>query len=119
MDRCNASYYFIGRCPFKRIFYNLQNRWRFFEIINSAINLNKINTFNMVLDFSKPTFWVVLFGGYFSSLATYACDQTMVQRYLTTEDENGAVKKFTDEYVVNYTCYTYILFCWYFTFRFF
>ena len=46
----------------------------------------------MVLDFSKPTFWVVLFGGYFSSLATYACDQTMVQRYLTTEDENGAVK---------------------------
>ena len=64
----------------------------FFDIINSAINLNKINTFNMVLDFSKPTFWVVLFGGYFSSLATYACDQTMVQRYLTTEDENGAVK---------------------------
>ena len=64
----------------------------FFEIMNSAINLNKINTFNMVLDFSKPTFWVVLFGGYFSSLATYACDQTMVQRYLTTEDENGAVK---------------------------
>ena len=38
------------------IFYNLQNRWRFFEIMNSAINLNKINTFNMVLDFSKPTF---------------------------------------------------------------
>ena len=46
----------------------------------------------MALDFNKPTFWVVIFGGYFSSLATYACDQTMVQRYLTTADKNGAVK---------------------------
>ena len=64
-----------------------------FEIINSAINLNKINTFNMVLDFGKPTFWVVLFGSYFFfTLQLYPCDPTMVQRYLTTEDENGAVK---------------------------
>jgi SSS family transporter len=64
----------------------------FFEILNSGVKFNKINAFNMTLDINKPTFWVVIFGGYFSSLATYACDQTMVQRYLTTADKNGAVK---------------------------
>jgi SSS family solute:Na+ symporter len=64
----------------------------FFEILNSGLKFDKINAFNMALDFNKPTFWVVIFGGYFSSLATYACDQTMVQRYLTTADKNGAVK---------------------------
>ena len=64
----------------------------FFEILNSGLKFDKINAFNMALDFNKPTFWVVIFGGYFSSLATYACDQTMVQRYLTTADKNGAIK---------------------------
>ncbi len=64
----------------------------FFEILNSGLKFDKINAFNMALDLNKPTFWVVIFGGYFSSLATYACDQTMVQRYLTTADKNGAVK---------------------------
>ena len=64
----------------------------FFEILNSGVKFNKINAFNTALDINKPTFWVVIFGGYFSSLATYACDQTMVQRYLTTADKNGAVK---------------------------
>jgi SSS family solute:Na+ symporter len=64
----------------------------FFEILNLGLKFDKINVFNMALDLNKPTFWVVIFGGYFSSLATYACDQTMVQRYLTTADKNGAVK---------------------------
>src|SRR5690606_14415531 len=41
---------------------------------------------------SEPTFWVVVFGGFFANLVTYSSDQTMVQRYLTTKDESGAVK---------------------------
>ncbi len=64
----------------------------FNEIINSALENNKFNAFNIILDWDKPTFWVVLFGGYFSALATYASDQTMVQRYLTTADKKMAVK---------------------------
>lgn len=64
----------------------------FSEIINTAVENNKFNAFDMVLDWDKPTLWVVLFGGYFSALATYGSDQTIVQRYLTTADEKGAVK---------------------------
>ena len=64
----------------------------FSEIVNTAVENNKFNAFNMAFDWDKPTFWVVLFGGFFASLATYGSDQTMVQRYLTTSDQKGAVK---------------------------
>jgi len=64
----------------------------FSEIVNTAIDNKKFNAFNMAFDWDKPTFWVVIFGGFFASLATYGSDQTMVQRYLTTSDQKGAVK---------------------------
>lgn len=64
----------------------------FSEIVDVAIENNKFNAFDMALNWHSPTLWVVLFGGFFTSLATYGSDQTMVQRYLTTADEKGAVK---------------------------
>jgi len=64
----------------------------FSEILNIAAENHKINAFDMALEWNRPTLWVVLVGGYFTSLATYGSDQTMVQRYLTTSDEKGAVK---------------------------
>ena len=35
---------------------------------------------------------MLIAGGFFTSLATYGSDQTIVQRYLTTANEKGAVK---------------------------
>jgi cyclically-permuted mutarotase family protein len=64
----------------------------FSEIVNVAIENNKFNAFDIDFNWYSPTLWVVLFGGFFTSLATYGSDQTMVQRYLTTADEKGAVK---------------------------
>lgn len=64
----------------------------FSEIVNVAIDNNKFNAFDVDFNWYSPTLWVVLFGGFFTSLATYGSDQTMVQRYLTTADEKGAVK---------------------------
>ncbi len=64
------------------------------EIINVSYEENKFNVFDTLFDLSKPTFWVVLFGGFFSSLATYSSDQTMVQRYITTQNEKGAIKSY-------------------------
>ena len=47
------------------------------------------------LDFSwgswaTTTVWVVLLGQFFGSLYSYTADQAVVQRYLTTKDENDA-----------------------------
>jgi SSS family solute:Na+ symporter len=64
----------------------------FSEIVDVATENNKFNAFDMALNWNSPKLWVVLFGGFFTSLATYGSDQTMVQRYLTTADEKGAVK---------------------------
>ena len=64
----------------------------FAEIVDVAIENNKFNAFNLEYTWTSPTLWVVLFGGYFTSLATYGSDQTMVQRYLTTADAKGATK---------------------------
>ena len=64
----------------------------FSEIVDVAIENNKFNAFDMALNWHSPSLWVVLFGGFFTHLATYGSDQTMVQRYLTSADEKGAVK---------------------------
>jgi len=61
-------------------------------VIQTAVQDQKFAAFDMALDLRKPTFWVILFGGLFSSFATYGTDQTMVQRYLTTPDMKGAKK---------------------------
>jgi SSS family solute:Na+ symporter len=69
---------------------NLENG--FSGVIQTAVQDQKFAAFDMALDLRKPTFWVILFGGLFSSFATYGTDQTMVQRYLTTSDMKGAKK---------------------------
>ncbi|MCA9270719.1 MAG: hypothetical protein KDA41_19695, partial [Planctomycetales bacterium] len=46
----------------------------------------------LVWDWSPSSFgvWVMVVGGFFTSLVPYATDQTVVQRYLTTKDERRA-----------------------------
>ncbi|NLU90496.1 sodium/solute symporter [Chitinophaga sp. Ak27] len=53
---------------------------------------NKLKLFDLRFDFTSSSFWVVLIGGFSLNLIQYGCDQTVVQRYLTTTDEKTAVK---------------------------
>ncbi|QZE14659.1 sodium/solute symporter [Halosquirtibacter laminarini] len=64
----------------------------FTGIMNVAIEDHKIQAFNTAFDWRQPTLWVVLIGGVFNQFSTYASDQTMVQRYLTTSDTKSAQK---------------------------
>lgn len=50
----------------------------------------KFEILNMTLDFTQPTFWVVVLSGFFSQLIVYSTDQSMVQKYLTTKDLQSA-----------------------------
>jgi SSS family solute:Na+ symporter len=69
-----------------------------FHITDWEAGLNAINTaeklkvFDFRLDFTEPTFWVVIIGGLAINLLTYGTDQTTVQRYLTTKSEQESIK---------------------------
>jgi len=60
------------------------------EIIDVGRQNEKFEILNMAFDFKQPTFWVVVLSGFFSQLIVYSTDQSMVQRYLTTKDVQGA-----------------------------
>lgn len=62
------------------------------EAYQIAVDNNKINIANMDLNFTKSTFWVVFLGGLASNLITQGTDQTVVQRYLTSNTVRDAQK---------------------------
>jgi Na+/proline symporter len=51
---------------------------------------HKLRTFDFRFNFSTTTFWVVVLGGLATHINIYGCDQTVVQRYLTTKDKKAA-----------------------------
>ena len=53
---------------------------------------DKLRIFDVRWDVTEPTLWVVLIGGFATNLIQYGSDQTVVQRYLTTQDEQQAAK---------------------------
>jgi SSS family transporter len=59
-------------------------------IVDTAVEDNKFNVFNLSLSLKQPTVWVMLLGGIFANITTYGTDQTMVQRYLTTKSQKEA-----------------------------
>lgn len=63
-----------------------------FSLIQEASEKEKFHVFNFRFNWAQPTFWVVIIGGFFANLVTYSSDQTMVQRYLTANNEKGAAK---------------------------
>ncbi|MBX2874299.1 MAG: sodium/solute symporter [Saprospiraceae bacterium] len=61
--------------------------------IETAItDFGKTRIFDMSWSFWEPTFWVVIIGGLATNLISYGSDQTVIQRYLTTSDEQSAAK---------------------------
>ncbi len=82
----------LGGAVLSLILITLNLEGGFSGIIHTAVEDHKFAVFDMALDFRKPTFWVMMFGGLFINFATYGTDQTMVQRYLTTPDMKAAKK---------------------------
>lgn len=68
------------------ILFDIEGGW---EMVIAA---NKLEAFDFTFDWSGPTFWVVLFGGLAANLISYGSDQSVIQRYLTTKDENSAAR---------------------------
>lgn len=60
--------------------------------MKSLDQADKLKVFDFRLDFTEPTFWVVVIGGMAINLLTYGTDQTTVQRYLTTRSEEESVR---------------------------
>ncbi|MBA4853673.1 sodium/solute symporter [Emticicia sp. BO119] len=65
---------------------NISTLWG--ELQNHA----KLDILNTKLSFSESTLWVVLIGGIAINVITYGADQTVVQKYLTTKDEQASKK---------------------------
>jgi cyclically-permuted mutarotase family protein len=57
---------------------------------HTLTHYEKLKVFDFRFDWSSSTFWVVLIGGFSLNLIQYGCDQTVVQRYLTTKDQKSA-----------------------------
>lgn len=62
------------------------------EMISYASERNKFNVFDMRFDFTESTFWVVFIGGLASAMITQGTDQTIVQRYLTSNSLKDSQK---------------------------
>jgi len=62
----------------------------FRSMIEIASYSQKLRLWDLSFDFSNPTLWVIILGGFTGNLIQYGSDQTVVQRYLTTRDEASA-----------------------------
>lgn len=56
-------------------------------IYEMATESHKFNLFDLRFTLREPTVWVMIIGGLFTNITTYGTDQTMVQRYMTTQSE--------------------------------
>ncbi|MBR5296493.1 MAG: sodium/solute symporter [Parabacteroides sp.] len=64
----------------------------FSGIIQEAATDHKFDLGSLDFDLRQSTMWTVLIATFFTNLTTYGTDQTMVQRYMTTETEQQARK---------------------------
>lgn len=62
------------------------------EVIGNAISMGKIGFGPYDMDLSQLTFIVMVLNGVFYAVQKYATDQTIVQRYLTAENDKEAKK---------------------------
>lgn len=63
------------------------------ETISLAVDANKFEMLDFTFSLTEPTFWVIFFGaGIANSLIPYTSDQSLIQRYMTTETDKKAAK---------------------------
>ncbi len=61
-------------------------------VIDQADAANKLRSLDLRWNLSEPTLWTLMLGGLAASFISYGSDQTVVQRYLTTKDEQAAAR---------------------------
>ena len=61
-------------------------------ILTEGYAAGKFTVFDLTLDFTTASIWVVCIGRIFETLIPYTADQTVVQRYLTTSNEKEAAR---------------------------
>ena len=61
-------------------------------MLDQAQAAEKLNYLDLRWDLSEPTLWTLLLGGLAASFISYGSDQTVVQRYLTTKDEQASAR---------------------------
>lgn len=62
------------------------------EFWNTTVEFHKMKTFDFRWDFTEPVFWVVILGGFANTIISYTSDQSVVQRYMTTQNEKATAK---------------------------
>ena len=62
------------------------------EFMSVARANDKFHMFNWTWDYTTTAVWVVLFGNLFAKLVPFTADQTIVQRYMTTDSEEEAAR---------------------------
>lgn len=62
------------------------------QMLEYAKNHQKFNWINLDLSFTETSFWVVIVGGLASAMVTQGTDQTIVQRYLTSNNLKDSQK---------------------------
>lgn len=60
--------------------------------IDTAVGFDKFKMITWDLDFTKTTIWVVVIGSLAANLISYSSDQTVIQRYMTTDSIKNAKK---------------------------
>ncbi len=61
-------------------------------MIDITVAENKMRMFDFTFSWSNPTFYVIILGGLANNLISYSSDQTVIQRYITTNSEKAAGK---------------------------
>ena len=61
-------------------------------LIASGSQAGKFHVLNWSWDYTTASVWVVLIGNLFNNLVPYTSDQAVIQRYLTTKDEQAAAR---------------------------
>ena len=70
--------------------FSIQGGWN--SMVDFGESADKLRALDFHFDWKSATFWVLMFGGLGGSFYGYACDQAMIQRYLTTKDEKAAAR---------------------------
>jgi len=62
------------------------------SMVDVAESGDKLRLLDFHFNWKSPTFWILVFGGAGANIYSYACDQTVIQRYLTTKSEKDAAR---------------------------
>lgn len=80
----------VGGAIFAFIYLALNTEGGWGGFIDIALADDKMRLFDWSFDYRSATFWVIILGGMANNFISYTSDQTIIQRYMTTKDENAS-----------------------------